>query len=199
MIMAIALVARNTSNFLSEGKHIVTIKAVAPALPQGEAAWSDKTPQLKVTFAKLSQMFSNWYNTLGYKKFSELTQKEQQSGKFEAVGEDGYAMLKSNKTRVIDAVFEVNGKRVEAPTRAKYDELMAAGHPLVGGRTLDALNIISKLAFDSGVSEGENFTEGDLIGRTVGITIGDNERSNSRVKGTFMPNAAALAEAEHAG
>ncbi len=160
-IVMITLVARNTNNFLQEGKHIVSIKSVTPAEPQGEAEWKDKTPQLKVTFiAKNGSSFSNWYNLKGFKLFSELTLKEQQSGKFSSVGDNGYAVV--TKTSM----------RVEDPAKSE-----------------SAQNILCKLAFDAGVAEGGSFTEADLVGKTVGITIGGNERGNDRVKGSFAPSA----------
>ena len=190
--MLIILTARNTSNMLQSGKHVCRIKDVVPAVPVREMPWVDKTPQMKFTFTKDGQIIMAWYNTLGYLEYSSLTDKQKKSGKFLSMTDPTYtgksfAVDKDTKCRIIDAVFKVDGKEVNAPTLKEYNAHVEAGHELVGGNTLDALNIISKLAFDSGVEAGDDFTEADLIGRTVGIKIQDNNSGNARVTSTFAP------------
>lgn len=165
MILAITLISKTVSNFLQAGKHVVEILSVAPATPQGENPWKDKTPQLKVTFGKDGQIFSAWYNLRGFELYKDLTAAQQKSGKFVSMGAQGYAVDKKT------------GIRVESPAKTEA-----------------AMNILCTLAAHSGIPEGSEFNETDLVGRTVGIVIGENNNANDRVKGTFAPSAMAHAE-----
>lgn len=158
IMLSIAIVAKQTSNLLTEGRHACEIVAVAPTEAAESAEWKDRTPQLKATFRdEQGFQFSAWYNLLGYERYADLNKKDQQSGKFISVGEEGYAVVKATK------------KRVTSPEN-----------------TEKAMSILEGLAFNSGIGAGEEITEVDLVGRRVGIIIAPNNNGQNRVKGTFM-------------
>lgn len=158
IMLAIAITSKQTTNLLPEGRHACEIVAVAPTEAAESVSWKDRTPQLKVTFRdNQGFQFSAWYNLLGYERYADLTKKDQQSGKFESVSEEGYAVVKSTK------------KRVSSPEN-----------------TEKAMSILEGLAFNSGIGAGEEITEADLVGRNVGIIIAPNNGGQNRVKGTFM-------------
>lgn len=164
-LIAITLISKNVSNFLQPGRHVCEIKSVAGATPQGENPWKDKTPQLKVTFECDGRIFSAWYNLKGFKTYKQLTAKEQKSGLYVSMGTAGYAVVKATGMRIEDT------EKTEA-----------------------AMNILCTLAAHSGIPEGTQFSETELVGRTVGIIIGENNNANDRVKGTFAPSGVAATE-----
>lgn len=161
-LVAITLISKNVSNFLPAGRHVCEIVSVSPATPQGENPWTDKTPQLKVTFSKDGQIFSAWYNLRGFQLYKDLSAKDQKSGKYVSMGAAGYAVVKAT------------GMRVEDPAKTEA-----------------AMNILCTLAAHSGIAEGTEFNETQLVGRTVGVVIGENNNGNDRVKGTFAPSGVA--------
>lgn len=158
---------KNSNTFLPEGKHIVSVHSISPDQPKESADWKDRTPQLKVTFKepKSGFQFSNWYNTKGYTKFEDLTTKQQQSGKYEARGDQGYAVEIKTGMRVVS---EENTEK--------------------------AINIIANLGYACGFDADKQISVEDLHGKTCGITIGPNDRMNNRVKGTFRPTVEQLEE-----
>jgi hypothetical protein len=167
------ILSKNTSRLMALGKHVVRIISVVSATPSNAGdGWEDKTPQLKVVFEdSTGNRVTAWFNLMGFKTYDELSATEQKSGKFVAMGNrnQNYAVVKATK------------KRVPSPEKTEA-----------------ALNIVSRLAHDSGVEEGEEITEGDLVDRTVGIVVAENDSNNVRVTGTFRPTEEAVAELEQA-
>lgn len=158
-LIAITLVSRQSSSLLGIGKHETTIVAVEDAEASENDEYSDRTPQLKVTFQsnETKGKFSHWFNLCAYKRFADLTDAEKASKKFASVGDAGYAVLVKTK------------KRVQDPEA-----------------TEKALNILNGLLFNCGFPAGEAVEAEDLIGKEVGIEISMNDRQNARVKSTFM-------------
>lgn len=159
VLCAVIITSRNTSSLLAEGKYPSEIFGVTEKTAAESADWKDLTPQLEITFRTLEsgRQFKNWYNLLGYKKYSELTDKERQSNKFESRGDAGYAVDKKTGKRVVSAE-----------------------------NTEKAMNILNTLAFNAGCDEGAEISEDDLVARHVGIQIGANEQGSMRVKSTYM-------------
>lgn len=188
---------RNSNNFLAEGKHVVMIEKIVPAQPKESKDWNDRTPQIAITFkgAKGVQ-FTNWYNLLGYKKYEDLTLAEQQSGKYEARGDSGYAVVKTTGERVVSAIFMVGKKATEANTVAAFKKLNDAGHELIDGNSAKAMNIIANLGYACGLEADESASVEDLHGKTCGITIGPNTQGKNKVKGSFRPTPEQIEEAE---
>jgi len=146
-----------SGNLLGAGQHLVTIESVQNVEAAANELFNDRTPQLAVKFKNDSGTFTNWYNLVGYKKFDELSPKDQASGAYEPRGENSYAT------------------NVKTGTRVHSAERTAAALSRVGQLGTDALNL----------AEGEDFNGSDLIGAEVGINIEKNDRSKLRVTFTM--------------
>lgn len=156
------------SNLLGLGNHAVTIESIEPTVAKSDD-WSDLTPQLAIKFkAEDGKSFTGYYNMAGFKRYEELTDKEQKSGKFDVAGEEGYAVDAKTKERVRDE-----------------------------DRTEQSMSIIGNVACDAGIEAGKEFGLADLQGTELGIYIENNDRDNPRIKYTMpldkLPKKAAVA------
>jgi hypothetical protein len=146
-------VENNVSALLNEGDHVVTIKGYKETVAKTGAE------QIAIDMQDAKGKFITlWLNTTGFKRYSELTEKELASGKFENSSIDpdidGFAIDKKT------------GQRIE-------DE----------ERTASALSIIGKLAKDAGLPDGMEASLEEVlqacVGREVGIHV---EAVNGKAK-----------------
>jgi len=154
----------NISKLLGEGEHATEIIGVALTQSTQNPDYADRTPQVEVTFGdEKGRSIKSWLNLKGFKTFSRnsdkdvegkdfLSEKEQESGKFEARGPFGYAVNKKS------------GIRIESTSK-----------------TASARSIIGKLGVDCGIPEGNDFSMEDLQGKSVGIKVIRNNNGQLRV------------------
>ena len=156
----LTLTAKNKSfvagNFMTAGTHNVIMKTLSLEDTKNDR-WADATPGIKVEFRRDDNaLHTEWYHLKGYKKFSELTEKQQASNKFEsrssATGSEGYA------------VNIATGERVEDTDR-----------------TDKCLDKLRELAGVAGYEEGTDFDVSDLEGKAVEITLHANSQGKTRV------------------
>jgi len=148
-------VENNVSSLLQEGNHVVTIKGYKETASKANAGYNDVTEQIAVSLENAAGKFiTMWLNTKGYKRFSQLTEKEVASGKFGNSSDDesvdGYAVDKKTGCRIEDEE-----------------------------KTASALSIIGKLAQDAGMAIGLELSldelMDELVGREVGIAVKGNK------------------------
>ena len=93
-------VSQNSGALLGAGTHTCRIHSISPSTPKSPG-FTDPTPQLKTVFKTPDgKMFTEWYNTLGYMRFEELSPEDKKSGRFGTI--DGFAIDKNTGKRMID-------------------------------------------------------------------------------------------------
>jgi hypothetical protein len=156
-------------NLLGVGRHLVELTDIKPTTAKTHDDYKDAMPQFAIKFedgnGKSITLFANTY---GVKRFTELSEKDQQSGKFVRGGDADYA---------ID---------VKTGQRVKDDS-----------RTEKCMSILGALAHSCGTPKGEPVELGALVGSKLGIQVEENDRGNLRVAYT-VPASQAQATAEEA-
>lgn len=166
-------IANPVSKLLGIGEHVVTVTEVSEKQSAANPEYADRTPQLQVVFkTEDGKQTTGWYNMLGYKRFSELSEEDQVSGAYSASTEQGYAIDNKSNERVTS----------EENTNA-------------------ALSILGKLGDDCGLATGETISleqfSKTIFGCQVGISIAANNRNQTRVQFSMRPDqveAPAVAE-----
>lgn len=162
------IAASTGGGLLDAGRHIVTIMSIvaAEAVPSHKQ-WSDPTPQAKVVFKNENGMFTEWLNLSAYKRFSELSKKDQESGKYIArtdpdfPSDKPYAVIKKTGVRVVD-----------------------------NDRTETAHGIIAQMIGACGFEKGTEVEPDQLIGKTLGIVVKDNGNGKLRARSFYRADAA---------
>ena len=97
-------------NKLGEGTHDVRIINIVETDDQhrffdGDAdeikEWKDPCPQIGTVFGNKDGVFTHRFTCKGYKRFDELSAKDQKL--CDAAGDEGYAVLKKTSCRIEDA------------------------------------------------------------------------------------------------
>lgn len=143
-------VERPEFNLLPVGEHVVRIIRAEETNSfsqfNGEAkkkdfGWKDATPQLAITVVAAEEGKSGGLthrlNGLGYLKYSELNDKQRESGQFEDIG--GYACQLNEDGDIVRTMSEQHTKQCK--------------------------NIINQFAASLGAREGENL--GDVLTRAI--------------------------------
>lgn len=153
---------------LPPGRHLVTIDSIGNAKAKAHADYSDAMPQITFRFKDADGKFITLFaNTYGVKRFTELSEKDQKSGKYVRGGELDYAV------------------EVKSGKRVKDDE-----------RTEKCMSILAAVAHSAGIPKGEKVNIYDLAGTEIGIQVEENDRGNLRVAYTVSAEQAVDATEE---
>jgi hypothetical protein len=150
---------REGAELLPKGRHQVTVHSISDAVAESEN-WTDPTEQVKIVYKEKdgNRYISDWLNLKGFKRMTDLTDKEKSSGKFEArsseTGDEEYAVNKKT------------GARVEDPER-----------------TEKCLSIFGEIMTSCGVEDGEERDFYSLVGSELYIDV-DTKGSRVIVKRT---------------
>ncbi len=159
-------------NYLPVGTHEVSIASIEDAVTNpptvddinadGDVVkvplWNDVASQIKVTFDAIEGdgKHIEWYNTKGYKRYSELTEGQKKSNAYAsrsfAGSSEDYAILKSTNMRIEDEE-----------------------------RTAKCLEIIGELAYICGAESGEELEVKDLEGALLSLTLKANAQGKTRM------------------
>ena len=138
--------------FFTEGEHKTVIESVMDEESRAVKEWSDRTPQVKVTFRNAIGVLSHWYNLKGFKK---LNREDNPKGK--APKEFEYRQASDTEGNGIGEFYLVDVKknqRVEDEASTKI-----------------AMDIFAGIASDAGIASGEAFDLEDLKGKEIGIKV----------------------------
>ncbi len=176
------VVKRKTGGLLSAGIYTGKISKIDDAV-KTSADWDDPTKQLAHILTTDQGVVTAWTQNMGYKKFEDLSKKEQASGDFLKAGVQGYAVSLETNERIEDEdksemAREIVGNMVacagvEEGTEIKDDEDLKAalmGKEIgfkveVKGETSDGKPMVKVTEFYT-VEEAEA-----LIAKTEAFTV----------------------------
>lgn len=134
---------KSTGGGLPAGNYVGTIVSIASVKAAAKEGYVDPTDQFHIVLeTEDGRKQNHWLNVKGYMRYSDLSDAQKKSKKFIAAGDEGYAVDKATKMRVIS----------EKATEA-------------------CENILNNFAFCAGVEEGEDVELDDLIDREIGFAI----------------------------
>lgn len=138
--------------FFKEGEHLVVIESATDDLARQTKEFSDRTPQVKLTYRNDSGVLSHWYNLKGFVKLNK-----EENPKMTAPEGYEYRQSSDEAGNGIGEFYLVNSK-----TNERLEDK---------GATAIAMGIFAGVAGDAGIKEGEDFDLEDLIGKSVGIKV----------------------------
>lgn len=145
--------------FFAEGEHKVIIESASDELSRQTKEFSDRTPQVKLTFRNDQGVLSHWYNLKGFVKLDREENPKASAPKGyeyrQATDDNGNGIGEFYLTEIS------SGKRVEDK-----------------GASAVAMEIFAGVASDAGIKSGESFDLADLKGKEIGIKV--RNRADSR-------------------
>lgn len=108
-------IARRGDNFMKPGEHLGVIEKVELVYsPEKDVSlWSDPTPQVRKRVVNAKGEVINSYDNLGgFMKFTDLSQADRESRKYQARGKEGYAVNRETNMRVLSEEKEAQALEI---------------------------------------------------------------------------------------
>ena len=138
--------------FFTEGEHLTVIESATDDLARQTKEFSDRTPQVKVTFRNDKGVLSHWYNLKGFVKLNK-----EENPKMVAPKGQEYVQATDEAGNGVGEFYLIDSK-----SRARIEDKDA---------TEIAKSIFAGIAGDAGIKAGESFDLEDLKGKSIGIKV----------------------------
>lgn len=145
--------------FFKEGEHKVIIESASDELARQNKEFTDRTPQVKLTFRNDEGVLSHWYNLKGFVKLDK-----EENPKASAPAGYEYRQATDDAGNGIGEFYLVQVK-----TGARVEDK---------GATTLCQEIFAGVASDAGIKAGTEFDLADLKGKEIGIKV--RNRADSR-------------------